>query len=134
MRTFVKGLLLALTLLACAWQASPASRAVRQDGAGEKKAESSPPGQSARAKVLFGERCARCHGADGRGRTALGQMLEAPDFTDEAWWGGAERSGERLVRSITEGRGEMPAFGRKLSRREIGSLAEYVRGFRKADR
>ncbi len=134
MRRFVEGALLALALLACAWQAAPASPAVWQDGAGEKKAESSPPGQSSRARVLFGERCARCHGADGRGRTTLGRMLEAPDFTDEEWWGGAERSRERLVSSITEGRGEMPAFGRKLSRREIGSLAEYVRGFRKADR
>ena len=133
MRTFVKGALLTLALSLCAWQLLPASRAGVQEGAEDKQSESTPAGQRARAKSLFTDRCARCHGADGRGRTVLGEMLAAPDFTDEGWWQD-EKSERRLIQSIAGGKGEMPAFAKKLSRREISSLADYVRGFRKADR
>lgn len=131
MRTLVKGALLTFAL--CTWQLLPASRAGDQGGAEERQSESTPAGQRERAKSLFTDRCARCHGADGRGRTVLGEMLAAPDFTDEEWWKD-EKSERRLVQSIAEGKGEMPAFAKKLSRREISSLADYVRDFRKADR
>ena len=77
---------------------------------------------------LFADRCARCHGRDGRGATKLGETVKAPDFTDADWWEGGV-TGARLRASIADGRGEMPAFGRKLSRSEISALASYVRGF-----
>ena len=121
MRTYVKGSLLILALLGGGWRALPSSRAALQEG---------EQSRAARAKELFGERCARCHGADGRGRTTLGEMLSAPDFTDESFWDEG-KSNRRLVNSIAEGKGEMPAFSKKLSKREINQLAEYVRGFRK---
>ena len=120
MRTVVKGSLVTLALLLGGWQA----RAGLREDAGGKEAK------AAQTKALCAEKCARCHGADGRGRTVLGEMLSAPDFTDEKFWDGAKGDG-RLVNSIIEGKGEMPAFGKKLSKREIGGLAEYVRGFRK---
>ena len=85
-------------------------------------------GKKAQAEELFVQRCARCHGRDGRGATKLGEMVKAPDFTDEGWWEGGV-SDERLRASIAGGKGEMPAFGRKLSRSEIASLAAYVRAF-----
>lgn len=109
-----------LALLLGGWQA----RAGLQEEADGRESK------AAQAKALFGEKCARCHGADGRGRTTLGEMLSAPDFTDERFWA-EEKSERRLVDSITAGKGEMPAFGRKLSKREIGALAEHVRSFRK---
>jgi mono/diheme cytochrome c family protein len=59
-------------------------------------------------------------------------MLGAPDFRDEKWK--MEKSESRFVHSITNGKGEMPAFGKKLTKREISSLADYVRDFGKADR
>lgn len=120
MRTFVKSALLILTLLACAWQAVPAPQ--EKNGAGEKESELTAE--------LFADRCARCHGADGRGQTVIGRMVGAPDFTDEGWWD-EEKDEPRFARSIAEGRGEMPAFGRKITRREIGALAAYVKTFRK---
>ena len=120
MTTFVKSSLLILTLLLCAWQARPAPRvpAGAEDG------------ETTQTPVLFKERCARCHGEDGRGQTVIGRMVNAPDFTDEGWWD-EEKDARRFVRSITEGKGEMPAFGRKLTRPEIKALAAYVRTFRK---
>ena len=81
-----------------------------------------------RAAALFTQNCARCHGADGRGETALGKSLEAPNFADAEWWE-KHRSGKKLVASITHGHGGMPAFGKKLSREDIAALAAYVRHF-----
>ncbi len=82
----------------------------------------------ARAAALFTQNCARCHGADGRGETALGKSLETPNFADAEWWE-KHRSDKRLVASITHGHGSMPAFGKKLSREDITALAAYVRRF-----
>jgi cbb3-type cytochrome c oxidase subunit III len=119
MKTLVKSSLAILTLLACAWQALPATR--------EKTAVDN---QSTQTAGLFKDRCARCHGEDGRGKTVIGQMVGAPDFTKDGWWD-EEKDERRFVRSITEGKGEMPAFGKKLSRPEIKALAAYVKTFRK---
>ena len=101
-------------------------------GPQEEKKEAKPVSaeQLARAKSLFNEKCARCHGADGRGETVVGRMLSVPDFTDEQWWKKEARDA-RFIESITEGRDEMPAFGKKLSRNEIRSLVAYVRRFGK---
>ena len=122
MKTFVKSSLLILTLLACAWRALPAPP--------EKPAAEV---ESARTAELFKDRCARCHGEDGRGQTVVGQMVGAPNFTDKGWWD-EEKDEHRFVHSITEGKGEMPAFGKKLSRPEIKALAAYVKTFRKSAR
>ena len=88
--------------------------------------------QVVRAKEIFGEKCARCHGPDGRGQTILGEMLEAPDFTNEKWWQ-EHGNTDDLIKSITNGNGDMPAFGKKLTRHEISLLADYVRRFNKAE-
>jgi mono/diheme cytochrome c family protein len=82
------------------------------------------------AKTVFAEKCARCHGEDGRGETALGGMLRAPNFTTAAFWTNEMKS-KRLTGSITNGRKEMPAFGKKLTRQEINSLVVFVRRFYK---
>ena len=104
----------------CLWHSSGA-----QDASGS---QSPADAKRARAKELFDQRCARCHGRDGRGATKLGEIVKAPDFTDDDWWEGGV-SDERLKASIAGGKGEMPAFGRKLTRPEISSLAAYVRAF-----
>lgn len=74
--------------------------------------------------------CAACHGADGNGRTpaaaAEGMPAIAP-FTDEKY---ARTSLEQIYRSICLGQGNMPAYGNKLSIREIWGAALQVRRFR----
>ena len=133
-RTF-KGVLIFAALCLCAGSISNSSRAgvsgqKRQEG----KASAPPsPEDTARTKVLFGEKCAKCHGGDGRGKTVTGEMLGAPDFTDENWWKEG-KSGKRLVTSVTEGKDGMPPFGKKLTRPEIEALAAYVKSFRKTER
>lgn len=120
MRTFFKSSLLILALLACSFRALPAP----QEKAGAEGRE------TARTPELFKDKCARCHGEDGRGQTVIGQMVGAPDFADERWWD-EEKNERRFARSIIEGKGDMPAFGRKLTRPEIRALAAYVKTFRK---
>ena len=133
MRTSLKKIALALALSACAVNAALSARAsiYVQENRTAQGSESVSPERLARAKTLFAEKCARCHGADGRGRTVTGDMLGVPDFTDENWWKG-DRGDARLITSVTEGRDEMPPFGRKLTRREIAALVAYVRRFNKS--
>jgi mono/diheme cytochrome c family protein len=87
--------------------------------------------QLTRARALFKERCVRCHGVNGDGATVLGDMLGTPDFTDPKWWTKVITNA-RLTRSITSGKKEMPAFGKKLASKEILSLVMYLRLFNKS--
>jgi cytochrome c553 len=80
--------------------------------------------QLARAKTVFAQNCARCHGADGRGETALGKELEATNLTDAEWH--KKVSDKRLIQSVTRGRAAMPAL-EKLSTDDITALCAYVR-------
>ena len=65
--------------------------------------------------------CASCHGAEGKGMTAMG----APDLTDGIWLYGGSPT---LVRhSIRQGRnGNMPAQADKLKAEKIHLLTAYV--------
>ncbi|HEV2763687.1 MAG TPA: c-type cytochrome [Pyrinomonadaceae bacterium] len=119
----IKGALALAALFLFNGHAWNASRAQAGAGSGSKASET---------KALFDARCARCHGRDGRGRTKLGEMLEAPDLTDADWQKGV--SVERMKTSIRDGKGQMPAFSKKLSRGEIAALAAYVRGLAKPSR
>ena len=97
----------------------------------EKSDKQEPPivsaEERAEAKITFKDKCSRCHGSDGKGNTVLGDMLFPPDFTDGKWW--KELTNEQLMRSITNGKNEMPAFGKKLTKPEILALIAYVRCF-----
>ena len=65
--------------------------------------------------------CAACHGADGKGNTALG----APNLTDKVWlhgWGEAA-----IVAMINGGKNNaMPAHANRLTHEQIRVLAAYV--------
>ena len=75
-------------------------------------------------RSLFIQNCARCHGSNGRAQTRLGRKVEADDLT------GSEAKGlstARVIRLITNGKGKMPSFRRKLTAAQISSVAEYIR-------
>ena len=90
--------------------------------------------KSSATEDLFRTNCARCHGADGRGDTPLGHTYNSPDFTDKGWWQKhSDITGTKsLVSIVVNGKGGMPAFGKKLKSAEIKGLVNYVRRFRKA--
>ena len=86
--------------------------------------------KQAHPSSLFLEYCAKCHGEDGRAQTPKGRQLRARDFTDGEFQ--SSKSDADLVKTVTRGGEEMPAFGKKLSAEQIEKLVkEDVRGFRK---
>ena len=81
---------------------------------------------------LFKQYCAKCHGEDGKADTAKGKHLMARKFTDAEWQAG--ESDAELIKSVTEGKEDMPPFGKKLTKEQIESLVRNdVRGFAKKD-
>jgi cbb3-type cytochrome c oxidase subunit III len=77
------------------------------------------------ASTLFASECATCHGKDGKAKTFKAKLNHARNLTDAAWQ--AEVTDERLYNSIHNGKGKMPAFGKKLSDSQINALVAYVR-------
>ena len=81
-------------------------------------------------ETLYKQKCSKCHGGDGSGDTSLGRVFGTPDFTDPGWWAKHPNNAE-LVGVITRGKKNMPAFGKKLTKAQIASLAAYVERFKR---
>jgi mono/diheme cytochrome c family protein len=97
----------------------------------QRRKSTAKPGGGEPVGDLFRNNCARCHGADGRGDTPLGNTYKAPDFTDPEWQKHSKIiSSANLISIVSRGKGGMPAFGKKLSRTEIRRLVGYVRRFK----
>ena len=76
----------------------------------------------------FLQYCAKCHGEDGKAQTSRGKNLKARDFTDAEFQ--AEESDSSMIEAVTEGKDDMPPFGKKLTQEQIQSLVKFdVRGF-----
>ena len=82
----------------------------------ESESEASP-------RTLYVQNCARCHGGNGKSQTDLGMQLDADDLTTSS------ASTSKIIRIITNGRGDMPGFKKKLSAGQITSIARYVKSF-----
>jgi mono/diheme cytochrome c family protein len=80
------------------------------------------------ARKLYKQNCVKCHGTDGTGETTFGQIVGAADFTDSEWQKRVDD--QRLLNSMTYGRGQMPSFGKKFSKEQIITLLAYVRAFK----
>ncbi|MFN2502278.1 MAG: cytochrome c [Pyrinomonadaceae bacterium] len=81
--------------------------------------------EQASAKRLYLQHCSSCHGANGRAQTVKGRRLEAADLTSAFV---KELSRDKVVRAISNGRPQMPAFRKKLTAKQIAMIANYVRG------
>jgi cytochrome c oxidase cbb3-type subunit 3 len=78
---------------------------------------------ASRGKAHFATYCAACHGAEGKGNTAIG----APNLTDAVWLYGSSQ--ETIVETITKGRNNtMPAHREFLGEARVHVLAAYVYG------
>jgi mono/diheme cytochrome c family protein len=72
-------------------------------------------GEARRGQSLFERNCAHCHGDDARGD-------EGPDLH------ALKKSDARITKVVTQGiKGEMPAFGGKLSPADIKAIIAFLR-------
>ncbi len=88
---------------------------------------------AADAKANWDTLCAKCHGADGKGQTKMGQKLGAKDYTDAKVQ--AALKDDVAIKSIKEGLKAddgktlmKPAEG--LSDDDIKALVAYMRTFK----
>ncbi len=91
--------------------------------------------RAADAKENWDTLCAKCHGADGKGDTKMGQKLGCKDFTDAKVQ--ADIKDDAATKAIKEGlksddgKTLMKPFGEQLSDDEIKGLVAYVRTLKK---
>lgn len=82
--------------------------------------------------ALYKAKCAACHGADGKGETAIGKAnklrdLGSPDvqkLSDE------ELSGI-ITNGVTNGKSKMPAYGKSLKPEQVKDLVAFIRSLAK---
>ena len=73
---------------------------------------------------IFRTRCTVCHGVNGNGQTELGKRLKTPDLrSDEV----QKLSDDELLEIITDGKGEMPGFEKKLTGEDIQQVILHLR-------
>jgi len=91
-------------------------------------------GRAAGAKENWSNKCAKCHGENGAGKTRMGLRAGVKDCTDAK--AQAAITDEEMARRIKEGKKEgntvkMPAFGDAMSDAEIKALVAHVRKLKK---
>jgi len=123
----MKGMKVVLSVAAACLFAAAASVAGASGAAGTQRGGGQS--QAERGRAVYEARCTRCHGADGAGKTRMAEVVEPPDMTDPEWQ--RRRSNARMIASVADGRGQMPAFKKKLTRQEITAAVAYVRTLRR---
>ena len=80
------------------------------------------------ADKIYKTNCVLCHGSDGSGSSPSGKALKAQDLRSELI---QKKTDAELTTSITQGKGKMPAFGKKLKPDGIAELVAYIRALPK---
>ena len=121
-----------LLLVACGGNDSTTSN---QTAAGNSSPAASPtatavptptPDELAEAKKNYAQFCVACHMEKGEGGTIKveGKELKIPSLTKGH---GLEHSDAEFTKQITKGGDGMPAFGDKLSEKQIADLVRFIR-------
>ena len=81
-----------------------------------------------KSAALYKQKCALCHGADGKGHTPTGKTMKVRSFTDPEV---AKMSEDELAGAIEKGKDKMPAYGKTMKPDEIKAMVAYVRSLAK---
>ncbi len=84
--------------------------------------------QSFDAQKTFQQKCALCHGADGKTPTMIGKNVGAADLSANKV---QKMSDKELHETIENGKGKMPAYRSSLGDKNIYAMVKYVRGLKK---
>jgi putative copper resistance protein D len=76
-------------------------------------------------KEAYQKRCQSCHGPDGKGNPKMAETLktEIQDLTIPAVWGKMEAE---LLKTIADGKGKMPPFGKMLNEQDRRAILSYL--------
>jgi mono/diheme cytochrome c family protein len=76
---------------------------------------------SADGKATYTTKCVACHGADGKGQSAMAKKLGVKDLT------ASTLTAVEMEAIIAAGKGKMTPFGAKLGKAEITDVAAFVK-------
>src|ERR1044071_9079202 len=74
--------------------------------------------------ATYKAKCALCHGANGAGDTPSGKAMKVKDLRSDAV---QKQTDIELTKTISGGKGKMPAYGKQLSTDDIRALIAYIR-------
>lgn len=79
-------------------------------------------------EAIYKQNCAVCHGSDGEANTPVAKALKAQSLKAPAI---VKKPDAELIEFVKKGKGNMPAFGTKLSDSQIKEVIAYVRTLQK---
>jgi len=77
-----------------------------------------------KSAATYKQKCAACHGSDGKGETPTGKALGVHSFASPET---VKMSDQDLAGAIEKGKGKMPKYGASMKPEEIKSMVAYVR-------
>jgi mono/diheme cytochrome c family protein len=80
------------------------------------------------AAGLYKAKCAACHGADGKGETAMGKKFGLKDLASPDV---QKMSDADLTTMIADGKEKMPSYKKSLKPEQIKDLVGYIRSLAK---
>ena len=72
--------------------------------------------------------CVTCHAADGSGSTPAGKAMKVRDLRDADV---QKQSDGELAKTIGDGKGNMPGFGKTMSAEQIANVVSFIRTLKK---
>jgi cytochrome c6 len=81
-------------------------------------------GQGETGEALYKRNCASCHAPDGSAQTAMGRTFKIGDLRSAEV---QKMTDAQLADLIANGKGKMPAYGKRLTHEQIQSVVGYLR-------
>ena len=81
-----------------------------------------------KSAATYRQKCAACHGADGKAQTGAAKSLGVRSFSDPEV---AKMSDADLSLAIDKGKGKMPSYGKSMKPDELKAMVAYVRSLAK---
>ena len=88
----------------------------------------SKPAAADDAAPTYKAKCAACHGADGKGETAMGKKFGLRDLASPEV---QKLSDDELNTVIADGKDKMPSYKKSLKPEQVKELVAYIRSLAK---
>ena len=77
-----------------------------------------------KSAAVYKQKCATCHGPEGKGETPAGKAMNVRSFASPET---VKMNDQELADVIEKGKGKMPKYGASLKPDEIKSMVAYIR-------